>query len=92
MKKKEYDDDDGRTIADMSDLPSPGFFKYRSFKKHGTFSNRDGSDEENKEKLDLSDDEKKGYIGGALAATLLVGAIFAGAGALVIFLITLLGH
>lgn len=92
MKKKEYDDDDGRTIADMSDLPSPGFFKYRSFKKHGTFSEHDETEESDKEKIDLSDDEKKGYIGGALAATLLIGGIFAAVGALAILFITLIGH
>ena len=39
-KQKTYDDDDGRTIADMSGVGRSGMFTFRSFKKDYTRDQR----------------------------------------------------
>ena len=41
MKQKTYDDDDGRTIADMSGVQRGSMFLPRSLKKHGTFAEKE---------------------------------------------------
>lgn len=88
-QKKTYDDDDGRTIADMSGVQRSGMFTFRSFKKNSTFRNPD-SDEAPKE--EYTNDQRKAAVGGALSAALLIAGAFIGAGAIVIALLTLIWH
>ena len=87
-KQKTYDDDDGRTIADMSGVGRSGMFTFRSFKKNSTFRKPD--DETPQE--DYTRDQRKAAVGGALSAALLIAGAFIGAGAIVIALLTLIWH
>ena len=85
MRKREPFEDDGRTIADMSGverqpllLPNLGPIKKAR--------------EERKEKRFESSEDKetrKAYVSGAIGATLLIGAIYLGAFALLIVIILL---
>lgn len=82
MKKKEkkkYDDDDGRTIADMSGVDHPAAFFPKipgdsDVSKKKPESCRD--DERPWEDNSLSKEERRAYILGALGAALLIAAIF----------------
>lgn len=89
-KQKTYDDDDGRTIADMSGVGRSGMFTFRSFKKNSTFRKPDDDDETPQE--DYTRDQRKAAVGGALSAALLIALAFIGAGAIVIALLTLIWH
>ena len=88
-KQKTYDDDDGRTIADMSGVGRSGMFTFRSFKKNSTFRTPD--DDETPQE-DYTRDQRKAAVGGALSAALLIAGAFIGAGAIVIALLTLIWH
>ena len=79
--KKEYDDDDGRTIADMSFLDG----RYRLFRRKKT--TQQTSD---KPQPAMSGEERKMYVKGAMSAALLIGLIFIGGLGLIIFLIDLI--
>ena len=71
--KKKYDDDDGRTIADMSGLERPNMIMPQfghPKNKNQTKATSDGNN------TDLSREERRSYIGGALLAALLITAIF----------------
>ena len=76
-KQKTYDDDDGRTIADMSGVGRSGMFTFRSFKKNSTFRK---PDDEEAPKEDYTSDQRKAAVGGALSAALLIAGAFIGAG------------
>ena len=77
--KKQYDDDDGRTIADMSGVERPALFTFRPpHDKPDVTGN----------KTPLSKDETRGVILGALGAALLIGGVFIAAGALFIWFLT----
>ncbi len=76
--KKEYDDDDGRTIADMSFLDG----QYRLFRRK-----KRKPEDENAPTEMMSKEERRMYIGGAMSAALLIGLIFLGGLALVILII-----
>ncbi|MCH5201116.1 MAG: hypothetical protein J1F60_09160 [Oscillospiraceae bacterium] len=74
--KKIYDDDDGRTIADMSGVgvPSPVF---------GGFGKRNVTQEEGEQPrkpemqpFEMTRKERKMYIWGALGAALLIAGVF----------------
>ncbi len=75
MKKKDkkertpYDDDDGRTVADMSGLrPNPdGMFPVDP---------EEGEDERPWESTNLTKEERRAYIMGALGAALAIAAVF----------------
>lgn len=90
--KKKYDDDDGRTIADMSGVDHPATFfpkipgKTDSSKKQ----QESGSEYERPwENNSLSKEERRAYILGALGATLLIASIFIAVfGFLIWFLLT----
>lgn len=87
MAKKTYDDDDGRTVADMSGVQRQPLIIPRFKKKE--------KGEEESEKSDLgslSKGDRRAVIGGTLSAALLVMGIFAAVIALVILLIVLIGH
>lgn len=77
-KPKKYDDDDGRTIADMNVEGMPWYVK-RS-------SPTPGSDE----KIELSREETFSLMGGVLKAALLVGLVFLGVLGLFILLCDLI--
>lgn len=83
--KKQYDDDDGRTIADMSDVTRqplivPDFSK-KSEKK-------EQSESEKHDDFELTKSERRAFISGALSATLAIGSVFVIIGGIVIFLLT----
>ena len=76
-KKKVYDDDDGRTIVDMSDVdPMPMLLP--RFKK--------GKQEQSPTSREFSKDDRRAVVIGAMGAALLIGAIFVAAAAIVICL------
>lgn len=72
-KQRVYDDDDGRTIADMTDVGAhpviaPRFSKRKKEQPEGA----DSSAPENP----ISRSERRGFVWGALSAALLIGAVF----------------
>ena len=92
MAKKTYDDDDGRVVADMSDIERQPLVVPRFDRLHKKPESSDKNEEEKTlEMNELSGKEKSSFIAGALGATLLIGSVFAIVGAVVIFLITRMG-
>ena len=87
MKHKEYDDDDGRTIADMSEVSRQNLILFRRNDKKKDKNAEESIPAENDDPF--SDKRERGaFIGGALAAGLTIAAVFIAAGAIVIFLMT----
>lgn len=85
--KKQYDDDDGRTIADMSALTPGGGFK-------GFAKNEKKQEEPEREERPWEDnftkEERRMYMLGALKAALLIALVFiAGLGLVTAFLLFL---
>ena len=85
MKNKRiYDDDDGRTIADMSGVgaPSPVF---------GGYGKKNITQEDEKPEVqpfDMTRQERKMYIFGALGAALLIaGAFIVGLGLAILLMV-----
>ncbi len=90
MKKaKTYDDDDGRTIADMSGVQRSSMFLPRSLKKNGTFAEKE---EEETDEPQYTNEQRRTALGGALTAALLIAGVFIGAGAIVIAILTFIWH
>lgn len=103
--KKSYDDDDGRTIADMSGIDRPGAFfprKVGNLRLHdrefSSFDSPENPEGENgrqtarpwEEDSALGREERRMYIFGALKAALLIGLAFVvGLGLLVALLLLL---
>lgn len=95
MPKKKYNDDDGRTIANMDNVSPPNLFSFRL--PPGYDNNQYPKDQEKKEKKEksreiLSKEERKWYVLGALKATFLIGLAFLVGLALVIVLILFFGR
>ena len=95
-KKRVYDDDDGRTIADMSEVRRPNVFGFEPFIRRGRKSASDaeaGGTAKNEDRpwedKSLNDEETGHFILGALGAGLLVGLIFIAAAAILITLLLL---
>ncbi|MBE6538499.1 MAG: hypothetical protein E7671_03435 [Ruminococcaceae bacterium] len=88
-KKKVYDDDDGRSIADMSGLdphhPFTPRIKWNRGQADGNSEQKNGEDRP-WEEHPLSKEERRAFIWGALGAALLIGAVFVAGLALVIWL------
>lgn len=88
-KGREYDDDDGRTIADMSDMSAPGLMGHPRVDKP-----EERAEERPQrpawEQTTPSRKERASMIWIALGAALLIALIFLGAIALVIVLMQLL--
>ena len=84
-KRKTYDDDDGRTIADMSGVSNPNAIVYRgSGKKH----RRNSEGEEPTQPF--TTEERRMYVFAALRASLLIAAVFIiGLGAAILAMILL---
>ena len=89
MKQKTYDDDDGRTIADMSGVQRDSMFLPRSLKQHGTFAEKE---EEEATETQYTNEQRRTAVGGALTAAMLIAGVFIGAGAIVIAILTLIWH
>ena len=85
-KKKIYDDDDGRTIVDMSGVGRRGIFLPRFDK--GRASDDSRSDLQNPQRESMSRVDTFRLILGAIGAALLVGGVFVAVYGLVIFLMT----
>ncbi|MBQ3262177.1 MAG: hypothetical protein IJH52_03305 [Oscillospiraceae bacterium] len=77
-KNKTYDDDDGRTVVDMSEVdPMPVLLpRFRRRKDEPTSEH------------EMSKEDRRAVMLGAIGAVLLIGGIFIVAGAIVIFLMT----
>lgn len=78
-RKKVYDDDDGRTIADMSGVSRPSMFGVRSPAGKKPQSDQklpESSDRPWEEQDQLSPEERRMYIFGALRAALLIALVF----------------
>ena len=89
-KKKSYDDDDGRTIIDMSGVERTPLVIPRLPKKEK--AKPETQEKPAWEKDELNKDQRRALIGGSLGAALLVVALFALAIAGVILLITFVGR
>lgn len=77
-KRREYDDDDGRQIADMNVDGMPWYVRRSS----------PSSNSQNDEPIELTREERRSLYGGVLKAVLLVAAAFIGVYFLVVFLLT----
>ena len=80
-KRREYDDDDGRQIANMNVDGMPWYVR-----KPSDSSGSSGSQSD--EPVDLTREERFSLYGGVLKAVLLVAAAFIGVYFLVVFLLT----
>ena len=89
MKNRTYDDDDGRVIADMSDLRRQPMVLPRLPKRK---KDSDGPEASAQPELELTKEERRSYVRGAIGATLLIAGIFIAAAAVVITLLLLLWH
>ena len=87
-KRRTYDDDDGRTIADMSGVSRPNAFVYRR---------ADDARPKKRERMEREGDpspytseERRMYVFAALKASLLIAAVFiVGLGAAILAMILL---
>ena len=68
MARKTYEDDDGRTVADMSDLERAPLLVPHLRKRRGANRSR--------EDTGLSKSERRAFIFGTLSATLLIAFVF----------------
>ena len=82
--RKDHQDDDGRTIADMSGIQRQPVF-IPKIPKRPTAENGENAQKKENE-LFLTKKEKTAYILGTLRSALLIGAVFAAAFALLIIL------
>lgn len=82
---KQYDDDDGRTIADMSGVERQPLI-VPDFSRNAEKKEQEKS--EKQDDFELTKSERRAYISGALGAALAIGSVFVGFGAIVIFLLT----
>lgn len=82
--KKRFDDDDGRTVADMSGVERQPLIvpRFPDKKKDRTPADDGGSGLNG-----FSKDEKRGIVLGAMSATALIALVFIAVGAIAIALI-----
>ena len=86
-RNKVYDDDDGRTIADMSEVSGPSMFVPRkSSRKKPPMEQEESRDTE--QEWDPKD--RRIYVFGALRAALLIALVYAVGFALIIGLLLLI--
>ena len=95
INKKQYDDDDGRVIADMSDVGRQPLLIPRFDHLHKSERRDMGREEETEKRLEYevqyTSEERRAMIGGTLAAALLIGGVFIVCIGLLIFLMTRIG-
>jgi len=88
QKKKWEEEDDGRTIADMSSLERPNSMRLMPRKLHTDSRDKTGQTEG----VDFDKEERKAYALGALGGALAIGLVYIGAALLLILLLLLLWH
>lgn len=89
-KKRTYEDDDGRTIADMSGVGRPSLFLPRRAEEDAPPPPPRPSEEQPEwEQAPISREERRMYILGALKAALLIAFAFIGGLGIVILLMVL---
>ena len=86
--KKEYDDDDGRTVADMSNVERPGIFDGWIPKKYPRNKSAATNDRARKDPVPMDKEERRAYVISALVTALAVWAAFGLGLGLLIFLLT----
>ncbi len=94
-KDKIFDDDDGRPIADMSGIDRPGIFSHvprvsRARKQESHTPENMDTQAPERDEFQLTDEERKWYVLGALKATLLIGLAFAAGLGLITLILTLI--
>ena len=90
MAKKQYEDDDGRSFADMSQIERPNFFSL------GHMPERRERDNERPQKTqapsagdEMTKQERRWYVLGTLKASLLIGlAYVVGLGLLILLMVS----
>jgi len=94
--KKTYDDDDGRTIADMSGVDRQSVFSglFAGLRFSGSRGRRDRrkADAGQGGQQMMDREERRGYIFGAMSAGIVIGLIILAVFAIAIVLILLIGH
>jgi hypothetical protein len=95
INKKQYDDDEGRVIADMSDVGRQPLLIPRFDHLHKSERRDMGREEETEKRpeyeVQYTSEERRAMIGGTLAAALLIGGVFIVCIGLLIFLMTRIG-
>ncbi len=95
MSKKTYDDDDGRTVADMSGIERQPLFipRFPKKNKRADFSETPSEDAKPEWEVDtLNKKERGAFISGVLSAAVAIAAVFAAAIAVAILVISHMGH
>ena len=77
MAKRTYDDDDGRTIVDMSAVERPRMFGTMFRPLPSNEGKREPEAKKDVPESDITKKERRSYIFGALGAALMIGAVFA---------------
>ena len=95
--RREYDDDDGRVIADMSDIGRtpmmiPGFSNMKKGRQADNRREQEGASSTSNEQFFADKEARGAMIKGVLAAYLVVGVVIAAAFAGLIILINVIGH
>ncbi|MCD8144177.1 MAG: hypothetical protein LUD79_02360 [Oscillospiraceae bacterium] len=90
-RNREYADDDGRIIADMSGVSRPGMFGHlpSSLRKQADAPSEGSSSRPEGEEAPIPKEERKWYILGALKGALLIGLVYLVVIVLVILLMLL---
>jgi hypothetical protein len=84
---KKYDDDDGRSLADMSGVEGPSLFLPRRRKKP-TEPQPEASNDRPWEETGLTRQQRRWYVLGALKASLLIALAFiVGLGAVILLML-----
>lgn len=91
-KKREYDDDDGRTIADMSDVETPSGFIGGGFRNKASNSSPEDTSHHEIPHIEMSNKDRRIWIFAAMKAGLLVAFSYIIGAVLLIGLILLLGY
>ncbi len=86
-RNKVYDDDDGRTIADMSDVAGPSMFLPR---RSGRRKAPEAQTPTSGDQQDWDPKDRRLYIFGALRAALLIALVYAVGFGLIIGLLLLI--
>ena len=84
MKKRTFEDD-GRTIADMSNVERPNLFLFRGPHREEPAAPEAPADDARQE-VPLTGEERRSFMAGALTAAALIAAVFIAAGAVAIAL------
>ena len=90
-KKRTYQDDDGRTIADMSGVgPSPMLFPRMPTKKAAPQEPSPSGDRPWESQEQFTPEQRRAAMGGALKAAMLIAGVFIAAGAVAILVMQLI--